>query len=66
LGLSTHGTSAHTTSLSGAEENNTPGYRAALHDARREMQVLHKENWTREVTVSLRKFEKDLILALKV
>ena len=32
----------------------------------REMEVLHKENWTREVTFSLKKFEKSLIRALKV
>ena len=28
--------------------------------------MLHKENWTREVTFSLKKFEKSLIRALKV
>lgn len=32
----------------------------------RDMEVLHKENWTREVTFSLKKFEKQLIIALKV
>ena len=32
----------------------------------REMEVLHKENWTREVTSELKKFEKNLIRALKV
>ena len=30
------------------------------------MEVLHKENWTREVTSELKKFEKNLIRALKV
>ena len=29
------------------------------------MQVLHQENWTTEVTTSLKKFEKQLIIALK-
>ena len=29
------------------------------------MEVLHQENWTQEVTVSLKKFEKQLIIALK-
>ena len=32
----------------------------------REMDILHKENWTRAVTSSLKKFEKSLIIALKV
>ena len=32
----------------------------------REMEVLRRENWTREVTFSLKKFEKSLIRALKV
>jgi len=36
-----------------------------LWDITREMEVLHKENWTREVTFSLKKFEKSLIRALK-
>jgi len=36
-----------------------------LWDITREMEVLHKENWTREVTFSLKKFEKSLIKALK-
>jgi len=29
------------------------------------MEVLHQENWTAEVTTSLRKFEKQLIIAMK-
>ena len=29
------------------------------------MDVLHQENWTSEVTSSLKKFEKQLIIALK-
>ena len=29
------------------------------------MEVLHQENWTTEVTSSLKKFEKQLIIALK-
>ena len=31
----------------------------------RGMEVLHLENWTAEVTTSLRKFEKQLIIAMK-
>ena len=31
----------------------------------RGMEVLHQENWTAEVTTSLRKFEKQLIIAMK-
>ena len=31
----------------------------------RGMDVLHQENWTSEVTSSLKKFEKQLIIALK-
>ena len=29
------------------------------------MEVLHQENWTSEVTTSLRKFERQLIIAMK-
>ena len=29
------------------------------------MEVLHQQNWTREVTDSLKTFEKQLIIALK-
>ena len=32
---------------------------------RREMEVLHQENWTAEVTDQLRRFEKTLIIAMK-
>ena len=31
----------------------------------RKMEVLHQENWTSEVTSSLKKFEKQLIIAMK-
>ena len=31
----------------------------------REMEVLHEANWTRQVTDTLKKFEKQLIIALK-
>jgi len=36
-----------------------------LWDITRGMDVLHQENWTSEVTSSLKKFEKQLIIALK-
>jgi len=36
-----------------------------LWDITKEMEVLRRENWTREVTFSLKKFEKSLIRALK-
>ena len=29
------------------------------------MEVLHQENWTTEVTTSLKRFEKQLIIAMK-
>ena len=31
----------------------------------RGMEVLHQENWTTEVTTSLKRFEKQLIIAMK-
>merc|ERR1719219_1416827 len=36
-----------------------------LWDITRDMEVLHQQNWTREVTDSLKTFEKHLIIALK-
>merc|ERR1719189_3411141 len=36
-----------------------------LWDITRDMEVLHQQNWTREVTDSLKTFEKQLIIALK-
>jgi len=36
-----------------------------LWDITKGMEVLHQENWTAEVTTSLKKFEKQLIIALK-
>ena len=34
-------------------------------DITEKMEVLHQENWTQEVTHSLKKFEKQLIIAMK-
>jgi len=36
-----------------------------LWEITKSMEVLHQENWTTEVTTSLKKFEKQLIIALK-